>query len=156
MRLCCRSAPVSSAHRELLVAELPARYLVQPPLVVDSSVLCALLFDEPERGDALARLAGHHLYAPQLLDHEVLSVALKKLRHGMAADAVEQALASHLAQELTLVPPDLAAQFALARQYQLTAYDAAYLWLAAALPAPLATFDKKLADAARLHLQSLG
>lgn len=147
---------MSPASRRLLLAEPPARFHIQPPLVVDSSVLCALLFDEPERGQAQALLAGHQLFAPQLLDHEVLSVALKKLRRGMAAEAVEQALQSHLSMELSLVPPDLPAQFALARQYQLTAYDAAYLWLAASLPAPLATFDQALADAAQQHLQSLG
>ena len=53
-------------------------------MVVDSSVLCALLFDEPERGQAQALLAGHQLFAPQLLDHEVLSVALKKLRRALS------------------------------------------------------------------------
>ncbi len=142
--------------RPIWVAEPPARYLVRPPLVVDSSLLCAVLFDEPERDEARNRMAGHQLFAPQLLDHEVVNVALKKLRLGMPAEAVEQALRSHLAQELELVPPDTLAQFALARQYKLSAYDAAYLWLAAELPAQLATFDKHLAGAARLHLRSLG
>ena len=47
------------------------------------------------------------------------------------------------------------AQFALALRYKLTAYAAAYLWLAAELKAPLATFDEKLAVAAQAHLASL-
>lgn len=40
----------------------------------------------------------------------------------------------------------------LAQRYKLTAYDAAYLWLAERLEAPLATFDAALARAARDHL----
>ena len=45
-------------------------------------------------------------------------------------------------------------QFELALRYDLSGYDAAYLWLAAELKAPLATFDKKLA-AAHAHLSGL-
>jgi predicted nucleic acid-binding protein len=44
------------------------------------------------------------------------------------------------------------AQYALATRYQLSGYDAAYLWLAGALAAPLATFDAKLAKAANAYL----
>ena len=44
---------------------------------------------------------------------------------------------------------------ALATQYRLTAYDAAYLWLAVQLNAPLATFDKKLGEAAQTCLGAL-
>jgi predicted nucleic acid-binding protein len=34
---------------------------------------------------------------------------------------------------------------------RLSTYDAAYLWLAASLDAPLATFDRRLGEAARLE-----
>jgi len=44
---------------------------------------------------------------------------------------------------------------ALAERYALSGYDAAYLWLAAALKAPLATFDRRLGEAARRHLATL-
>ena len=43
----------------------------------------------------------------------------------------------------------------LALRYDLSTYDAAYLWLAAGLKAPLATLDRRLGEAAQRHLQSL-
>ena len=42
-----------------------------------------------------------------------------------------------------------------AARYELSAYDAAYLWLAAELRAPLATFDRRLAEATQAHLGTL-
>jgi len=50
---------------------------------------------------------------------------------------------------------DPVAVLGLASRYKLSAYDAAYLWLAAELKTPLATFDEKLATAAQAHLPSL-
>jgi predicted nucleic acid-binding protein len=47
---------------------------------------------------------------------------------------------------------DAEAIVAVARRYELTAYDAAYLVVAARLAAPLATLDEALATAARAHL----
>jgi len=41
----------------------------------------------------------------------------------------------------------------LAERYSLTACDAAYLWLAAELEVPLATFDDQLAEAATKYLR---
>ena len=58
-------------------------------------------------------------------------------------------------QEITLYRTEIQAQYQLAQRYNLSAYDAAYLWLAAELKAPLATFDLKLANAARAHLATL-
>jgi len=43
----------------------------------------------------------------------------------------------------------------LANRWSLGACDAAHLWLAAELKAPLATFDQRLAQAARQHLDRL-
>jgi predicted nucleic acid-binding protein len=145
------SAPVSAIY----VAEPPAAFNLRPPLVVDCSALSAVLFDEPERDEALARLIGRSLHAPNLLDHEIASVAVKKRRRDLPADALAQALADYAAHDIALHPVDLVAQCELATRYELSAYDAAYLWLAAALKAPLATFDRRLAEAAQAHLGTL-
>ena len=85
----------------------------------------------------------------------MVNVSLKKLRRGMPAEAVDRALADYAEQAIDFFDTDLKGQYALAQQYKLSAYDAAYLWLAAELKAPLATFDAKLGKAAQRHLGEL-
>ena len=139
----------------LYVAEPNPRYLTRPPLVVDCSLLAALHFNEPERGAAEQRLAQHALHAPKLLDHEMVQVGLTKLKRGEAPIAVLEGLTDYRAQAIQLHDTDPMGQFELGQRYRLSAYDAAYLWLAATLRAPLATFDKRLAEAAQQHLKTL-
>ena len=137
----------------LYVAEPPAQYLARPPMVMDCSALAGIVFQEPWQDAAIQRISGRTLHAPKLLSYEITSVAVKKLRQGEthAADGLEQALG--MAIELHDTNQQEACQLAL--RYQLSAYDAAYLWLAAELKAPLATFDEKLATAAQTHLSAL-
>jgi predicted nucleic acid-binding protein len=141
--------------RKLHVAEPPATYLVRPPLVVDCSAVCGILFDEPWRSEAMSRIAGKTLFAPYLLHQEVISVSLKKHRQNWSRESLADAMEGYLQYEIELRDTDVTAQLELALRYGLGAYDAAYLWLAADLKAPLATFDDKLAKAARKHLSSL-
>ena len=146
---------MSTATRKLHVAEPPAAYLVRPPMEVDCSAICGILFDEPWRAEAMSRIAGKTLYAPYLLDHEVVSVTLKKHRQNWSRESLAGALEDYAQYQIELRDIDCAGQFALAQRYKLSAYDAAYLWLAGELRAPLATFDDKLAAAARTHLAGL-
>lgn len=137
----------------LHVAEPPALYRMRPPLVVDCSALAGIVFQESWQPQAQQSIAGHTLHAPNLLPYEITSVTLKKLRRGEthAADGLAQALD----MDLELHQINAQEAFELARRYQLSAYDAAYLWLAAELKCPLATFDEKLATAAHAHLSTL-
>ena len=144
-----------AAAQFLYVAEPPAAYLMRPPLVVDCSVLSAALFEEETRDQALSLLTGKTLHAPYLLDHEIISVALKKGRLGWPESVITLALSDYAQHDIELHRTAAEAQHQLALRYKLSAYDAAYLWLAAELKAPLATFDQKLAAAAQTHLASL-
>ena len=142
------------AHPVLYLAEPPAHYLARPPVVVDCSALAGLLFQEEWRDVAAEKIHGRSLHAPFLLQTEIASVALKKHRKGFAELAAD-ALAQYAEMDLHLYRVEPQHALALALRYQLSAYDAAYLWLAAELKAPLATFDEKLAAAAQTHLASL-
>lgn len=139
----------------MYVAEPPVRYFHRTPTVVDCSVMSSLLFKEATHDEALAMLVGKSLQAPHVLDSEIASVAMKKTQAGAPWPLVTEALAGYYDHDVELHPTDARGQYELARRYSLSAYDAAYLWLAASLHVPLITFDKKLAKAAREHLAGL-
>lgn len=145
---------MSSPTAHLHVAEPPAHYLLRPPLVVDCSVMAGAVFEEHWVDEATRRIEGHAATAPFLLQAEMTNVALKKARQGFA-DLARQGLDTFAALDIKYHPIHAADVLALAQRYQLSAYDASYLWLAAELQCPLATFDDKLATAARAHLSSL-
>jgi predicted nucleic acid-binding protein len=135
------------------VAEPPAAYGRRPRLVVDATVLAAALFGEAEHQQAAALMQARALCAPHLLDYEITNVALKKLRREQLAEsAVAACLDAYSVLEVERHAVAVGQVLALAQRYQLTAYDAAYLWLADQLQAPLATFDTQLATAADKHL----
>lgn len=140
--------PADTPLARPIIAEPAGRYAQNPPLVVDCSLLAAVLFDEPERDAAALAMAGKDLFAPDLLDHELVSLALKKAAAGLGGAAL-QALADLSDLRLARCAVDQRAQFELARKHGLTAYDAAYLQLAIELGAPLATFDAALGRAAQ-------
>lgn len=140
--------------RALYVAEPSAHYLVRPPVVLDCSVVAGFIFREPTMALALSRMEGHDLKAPYLLPIEIASVSLKKLKAGFT-DLVPLGMENYLSMKIELYPVQPDQVLALAIKYQLSAYDACYLWLAAELKAPLATFDGQLGRAAQAHLASL-
>ena len=149
------ATPRRADLRTLYVAEPPARYDQRPAAVVDASLVAALLFAEPEQAAAAQRMSTCRPTAPDLLPYELANVAVNKLRRGDAEAAVRASLAelAAIGIEWHAVEPTLALD--LAARYRLTAYDAAYLVLAARLKAPLLTFDRRLGEAAATHLAGL-
>jgi predicted nucleic acid-binding protein len=113
--------------------------------VVDASALAALLFGEPEAEIVADRLQNADLVAPALLEFEIASVCLKKLRgNSQQREGLLAAFAIYPRMPIAVVAVDLADTLRLADAYGLSSYDAAYLWLAQNLPAELVTLDKRL------------
>jgi predicted nucleic acid-binding protein len=139
--------------QRLIVAEPGNAYLHRPKLVVDASVVVAVVFGEPNAEEAGGWLRGRTLCAPQTLDAEVTNAGLNKIRRRtMTLKEVAPAIETYAAFDIerhAIAPPQV---LAIAAKYGLSACDAAYLWLAERLAAPLATFDARLGEAARRHL----
>jgi predicted nucleic acid-binding protein len=115
--------------------------------VVDASAVAAVLFDEPEAGPVIAGASGA-LLAPGLLRYELANVCELKLRKDpKQAKLTLQRYRLVSSLDIEFAEPDWATLPLLARQWDLTAYDAAYLQLALKRKAPLVTLDARLAGA---------
>jgi predicted nucleic acid-binding protein len=124
------------------------------PLVIDCSVMVALCFDEEQSQAAekaldLVKTDGG--IVPALWWFELRNVLLVGERRGRITKERTAAFledVERLSIEIDREPSsnDL---FDLARRYQLTGYDAAYLELAKRHSAPFATFDQALVTAAK-------
>lgn len=121
-----------------------------PDKVLDTSVLAAIAFGEPEAEEAKRLIAGVDLYAPPLLAYELGNVARKKvLQRPSEMDAILRAYQEILAMQVRSVEPDHMAVLHLALESGLTVYDASYLYTARVLNAEVLTFDNRLRAAAR-------
>lgn len=118
--------------------------------VVDASVLAAFLFQEPRADEAASLLTNADLFEPELLAHELASIARKKARqHPELRGEILQALEVGLSLDVHWVRTDQLAVVELALETGLTTYDASYLHLARTLGVPLITFDDRLRSASR-------
>jgi predicted nucleic acid-binding protein len=120
--------------------------------VVDASALAAVVFNEPLAGDVVARLSGKEVVAPRLLGYELTNAAVRKIRkHPAQQAAIIASVERALADDVAIVWSDVDAGpvLQLALETGLTAYDAAYLWLARHLRADLVTLDAELDAATR-------
>ena len=115
-------------------------------LVVDASAVGAVVFAEPEGPTISAHVREETLIAPQLIDYELANVALKKIRRNLEPAPVVLAMLTRIADfpiRRVAVPPLDVVE--LARRTGLSAYDAAYLWLARSQDVELVTLDARLA-----------
>ena len=118
--------------------------------VVDASALAALLFGEPEAERVAESLGSVELFAPSLIRYELASVCAKKRRlYPAQEDSLLAALALYPRLGVAEVEVPAIEMARLVRETDVTAYDAAYLWVARHADIPLLTLDRKLAAAAR-------
>ena len=122
-----------------------------PATVIDTSALAAAVFGEPDAEEVASRLDGaERVVAPALIWFELANTCWKKIRrHPEQREWLLERF--ERAGELPIQTLDInyRAAIELATDTGLTAYDAAYLWLARDLDADLVTLDKRLAATAR-------
>ncbi len=118
-------------------------------LVVDTSVLIAVLTGEPSRPALIRATRGADLVAPSSVHWEVGNAlaALIERRLATRAQAVG-ALKAYAKIPLRLLDVDLGESLELAAEHRLYAYDAYLIACARNQRAPLLTLDKGLARAA--------
>lgn len=128
-----------------------------PAFVCDASVAIAGVADDedaPECKGLLERAIMDGAFAPALWPHEVANILALKLRRRLISvegrkRALELRGISVTVDSVTFDSVEFDRTIALADEYRLTFYDAAYLELAIRLRAPLATLDGALRAAAQ-------
>ena len=121
---------------------------IEDKLVVDASVMGALFFQEPEAKTAERRLLGTKWVAPVLLDYEMGSIFLKKLKiYPKLKMQLENCYQLFCDSAIERVDIPIYAVIPIAEKFGLTIYDAGYYWLASELDVDLFTFDKVLSAA---------
>ncbi len=117
-------------------------------IVLDASAVLELLLRTPAAAAIERRLfaPGQTLHAPHLIDLEIAQVLRRYEAAGdMTTERAGQALQDFADLPLERYPHDLFLRRIWDLRRNVTAYDAAYLALAEALPAPLLTRDRRLA-----------
>jgi predicted nucleic acid-binding protein len=121
---------------------------VNRQVVIDASVLLRLVLDASVEAAEIVRR--DELAAPGLIVPETANGLAKEVRFGdLEPEHAALLMAECLALPIELVPDSALSVDALAAaaQLALSAYDAAYVVLAARLDAPLVTADRRLAAA---------
>lgn len=118
-------------------------------VVIDTSVLIAVVAGESERTALIEATEGEELIAPASVHWEIGNAcsAMLKLRRASWTD-VESILAAYARIPIRFLDVDLVASLALADRLNLYAYDAYLLACAQTRRAPLLTLDRTLRIAA--------
>ncbi len=119
-------------------------------IVLDASAVIELLLGTSAGRRVAKRIRSPRLslHAPHLIDLEVSQALRRYVGSGVLEERRARLALEHLGQlGLLRYPHDLFLPRIWALRENLTAYDAAYVALSEALPAPLLTLDRRLAGA---------
>lgn len=124
-------------------------------IVIDASVAAFLLGDDGQFGARLrARVAGQRLFAPEILDLEVISTWRRAARAGrLQPQRAQQALRDLDDLSITRTRHRLLVPRIWELRDNLSSYDGVYVALAEALKAPLLTADARVARAPGLRCE---
>ena len=118
-------------------------------IIVDTSVVIAVIVEEAAKPEILRLTAGHSLAAPFSLRYEIgnsLSKMIKMRR--IDAETAKVAFSCYESIPIRHVPVNMPAALQMAAKHNLYAYDAYMLETASRLGAPLFTLDIPLSKTA--------
>ncbi len=116
--------------------------------VVDASAISSIFFREPEAELLERRLSNSTWVAPTLIDYEIGSVYLKKIKaYPQLRQQLEECYQIYCEATIERVDVPVDSVAVVAEKHGLTIYDASYFWLAETLGIDLVTLDKQLAAA---------
>jgi len=122
-------------------------------IVIEASAMVSALVGNPVDPELLAVLADEELHAPALLDFEVASALRGHVLGGLLGQArLDEALDDFTALRIEGHQMTELLDHVLELRDNFTAHDAAYVVLAMAPEAPLATSDQEMAEASRLGI----
>lgn len=118
-------------------------------IVLDTSAAIEYFLNTPKGQLVAPHLEGQEIYAPQHLVLEVLQVLRKAERAGLVSEQkAAETLQNFLDTSIQLIDLSWLVEPVWQYRHRMSAYDAAYVALAASLDCPLLTFDERLARAA--------
>ncbi|MBM3152459.1 MAG: type II toxin-antitoxin system VapC family toxin [Chloroflexi bacterium] len=122
-------------------------------MILDASVLLSAFFPDEAQPQAQAVLRAHaagreRLKAPTLIAYEVTNAIWQAERRGRISSAqADEILLAALGLEVELLPFQWGGSLPLARRFNRSAYDSAYLALAEAHGEKMITADERLYNA---------
>ncbi|HAV12781.1 MAG TPA: VapC toxin family PIN domain ribonuclease [Opitutae bacterium] len=121
-------------------------------MIVDASVVLAVILDEPEKAALVVETEGATLLAPSCLSWEIgnaFSAILKRKR--MDFESVSQGLKIFEMIPIQEMEITLVDALELCNRHDIYAYDAYYLQLAKRSSLPLLTLDRRMMEVAQLE-----
>ena len=127
-------------------------------MIVDASVLLRAFLPDEHQPSALALIRDHisdqlTLKAPALLPYEIENAVWQAERRGrITQEQADTLIASFANLEIAIIPQVWGELLPMARRYNRSAYDAAYLALAESLNEQFITADAHLYNAVHTYL----
>jgi len=127
-------------------------------MIVDASALLHAFLPDEIQPNALAIVREHvlgklHLKAPALLPYELSNSVWQAERRGrITRSQADRIIQSFSRLDIEIISQSWGEMLPLARQFERSVYDAAYLTLAEHLGEPLITGDLRLYNAVHAHL----
>ncbi len=118
-------------------------------IIIDASVILAVIVNEPERGSVIEMAAGHSLVGPGFIPWEIGDAFSSMLKqHRLSLKDAKRGLNIFNSIPIRYLAVDLENAMSIAHANNMYAYDAYFLDCASRHAAPLLTLDRTLKRAA--------